>query len=333
MDRDCAFFVRDALFPLRRDWGNNSNRKHTQIHPALNALDRLRTELVDKRPSTMSYSNVFPRGVLVVTKSDALGTDADTHDSSNHQIQTSNGAMEYNGQPDVNESNATVEVIPDILTVKCMQCDKFRPSSSEAAAAFVRTKTNPYTKETQHELVVCSDRVLKKDYFYYSRTNHTVGSGRREDLPAKSLKTVEEALSRQITNLTVNSDGNGNQGATQATPAVAYSSLTEASQKPCEEHAARELLAARAAECLLVRTNDEVRMGSALRPSSAFLFSMLPSSIQRNFADRCVQKVATKHTVEAATKLLDEKELSPLQAGEGFDPKECVKRAWANRHD
>ena len=42
IDRDCAMFVRDALFPLRRDWGRSGIGKsgnHHQIHPALMALD------------------------------------------------------------------------------------------------------------------------------------------------------------------------------------------------------------------------------------------------------------------------------------------------------
>mmetsp|Transcript_24796 Transcript_24796/g.52577 ORF Transcript_24796/g.52577 Transcript_24796/m.52577 type:complete len:374 (+) Transcript_24796:1772-2893(+) len=366
MDRDCAFFVRDALFPLRRDWGSANQRHHSQIHPALNALDRLRTDLVDKRPKTMSYSNVFPRGVLLVAKSDALGKDNDNDTNTNNHNHNHEAAIEYNGQPDVDESNATVEVVPNILTVKCMQCNKFRPSSSVSsessaaspppppatAAAFVRTITNPYsTKDddkTQHELVLCSDRVLQKDYHHHSRTknNNNIGSGRREDLPAGSLKMVEEILSREITKLMVNSDSNNSNSegtAKTKTAAVTHSSWKEASsssQKACQEYAARELLAARAAECLLVRTKDEVRMGSALRPSSSFLFSLLPSSIQRNFVDRCVRSVATQCTVEVTASVAvasanNQHQRGLLPDGTTIAPKECVKRAWenANRRD
>ena len=355
MDRDCAFFVRDALFPLRRDWGSGNQRHHSQIHPALSVLDRLRTDLVDKRPKTMSYSNVFPRGVLLVAKSDALGKDNDNH---NHAA-----AIEYNGQPDVDESNATVEVVPNILTVKCMQCDKFRPSSSVSsessavspppatAVAFVRTTTNPYSikydDKSPHELVICSDRVLQKDYHHYSRTknNNTIGSGRREDLPARSLRAVEEILSREISKLMVNSDDGNIEGiAKTKTAAVTHPSWKEASsssQKACQEYAERELLAARASECLLVRTKDEVRMGSALRPSSSFLFSLLPASIQRNFVDRCVRSVATQHTVKAAAAVAasasdnHQHQRGVLPDGTTIAPKECVKRAWenANRRD
>ena len=81
IDQNCATFVRDALFPLRRDWGSGRNHQHhSQIHPALNALDRLRTELVEKRTKSMSYSNVFPRGVLLVPKTDAVLGLGELHD-------------------------------------------------------------------------------------------------------------------------------------------------------------------------------------------------------------------------------------------------------------
>ena len=45
------------------------------------ALDSLRATLIDLRPKTMSFSTVFPRGVLLVSKSDAL--DASSSDGNN----------------------------------------------------------------------------------------------------------------------------------------------------------------------------------------------------------------------------------------------------------
>eukprot|EP00536_Pseudo-nitzschia_multiseries_P002473 jgi/Psemu1/322555/estExt_fgenesh1_pg.C_330025 len=346
MDRDCAYFVRDALFPLHRDWGG-----HSQIHPALDALDRLRAELVDKRPRTMSYSNVFPRGVLVVARSEALDEDSATAGGSSSSPSPSSSKMEYNGQPDVDESGATVEVVPDILTVRCLQCNgggdgRFRHSSSKAitntntkAPAFVRTQTNPHTQHTTHELVVCSDRVLQRDYHRLRSGSRSqsqsqsgpIGSDRREDLPADSLRAVEETLSRAIARLLVRSDGNDdnnngnideNTAPAIATPTLSSSNSDSNSTEYRLDFCKKELLAARASECLLARTpSGETRLGSSIRPS--WLVSRLPHGLQRRFADRCVWAVANRHTADAARELEQPHRLPP-----GTRPRDCVRRAW-----
>lgn len=291
MDTDCAYFVRDALFPLLKDWGSN-NRHHSQIHPALDALDRLRTSLVDRRPTTMSYSNVFPRGVLLVPKSEAV-------DHSNNHRATTTTAMDYNGQPEVDESNASLEVIPNLLTVQCLNCSSI---TTDGGKAFVRTQTNKYTHETQHQIVVCSDRVLQTDYT--SDTN--IGSGRREDLPVKSLQIVEETLARELTKLRVHRETNDDEVLDYPTPTTT----------PCEAYASLEVMAARASECLLLQNTDggELRKGSALKPHA--VFGWLPGSVQNRFIDRCVRSVALQHLKDA-----------PLPPD--TTPKECLAQAWA----
>ena len=331
IDKDCAFFVRDALFPLRRDWGSkigrgSQGRNHSQIHPALMALDRLRTDLIDLRPNSTSFSNIFPRGVLLVSKSDALGN-------------SENKAMEYNGQPDVDESTAIVKVIPNLLTVKCMRCNgsTFLPGSSSSSKTFVREKYKPwknpedddYESSKEHELVLCSDRILQKDYY---AQNSRKQQHRREDLPMRSMGAVEEALAREITKLQVQSDGSVDTTTGKEKPPVLYPSFRtkqpDDATASCEEFARLEIMAARAAECLLVSKQDdatrktiETRMGSALSPKS--LFSVLPGSLQRNFVDRCAFKVATQNTAAAAYEAKSE---LPIR------PKDCVRKAWMNNN-
>lgn len=328
IDKDCAFFVRDALFPLRRDWGSkigrgSQGRNHSQIHPALMALDRLRTDLIDLRPNSTSFSNIFPRGVLLVSQSDALGG------NSEHK------AMEYNGQPDVDESTASVEVIPNLLTVKCMRCNgnSFLPGSY--SKTFVREKYKPwknpedddYESSKEYELVLCSDRILKKDYYAQSSRKQ---QHRREDLPMRSMGAVEETLAREITKLQVQNDGSIDTTTGKEKPPVLYPSFpakqSDDAAASCEEFARLEILAARAAECLLASKQDdatrktiETRMGSALAPKS--LFSVLPGSLQRNFVDRCAFKVATQNTSAAAYEAKSE---LPIR------PKDCVRKAWKN---
>ena len=340
IDRDCAMFVRDALFPLRRDWGSSGSGKsgnHHQIHPALMALDRLRMDLINLRPKTTSHSNIFPRGVLLVKKSDALVAETSSTTSSST-------TMEYNGQPDVDESTAIVEVIPNILTVKCMSCNgttPFLPSSSSKAAAFVREKPKPwknpddddYQSGMEHEMVVCSDRILQKDYYQRFGNHSKLYQHRQEDLPVRSMAAVEETLAREITKLQVHGDSNGDgKPVSYRSFPSSSSSDTATALASCEAYAGLEILAARAAECLLSRKTDEatgrtteIRTGSALAPPK-FLFSMLPHALQRNFVDRCAFQVATQHTVaEAEAKIDDNKNLN-------LRPRDCVKTAWANQH-
>jgi hypothetical protein len=295
------------------------------------ALDRLRTDLIELRSSSTSYSNIFPRGVLLVTKSEAL-----VGSNSSAGSETATRAMEYNGQPDVDESTASVEVIPNLLTVKCMACNanRFLPGASSASKAFVREKHKPWKNpvgddDKEFELVVCSDRVLQKDYYKQFGNPESRQQHQREDLPVRSMGAVEETLAREITKLSVQSESSSEKNgyANKATPPISplsFPSSTsdkDAAAASCEAYARLELLAARAAECLLVHRTDEAsrrttetRMGSALFPKS--LVSMLPRSLQNSFVDRCSLKVATRHTLEAAG-----------SSGAHLRPKDCVRRA------
>ena len=354
IDKDCAYFVRDALFPLRRDWGSSSRtdssgrHHHGMIHPALMALDRLRSTLINLRPESMSYSNVFPRGVLLVPRSEAL----DGGNSSSNNSNNSN-AIEYNGQPDVDESKASVEVIPDLLTVRCERCNgnRFVPLSADAYTRVLHKPwKNPGDADKEHELVVCSDRILQNDYY------QTMGDGmdgqRREDLPLRSMRIVEETLAREITKLVVNPDNTenthnennkGDSEGIQTPPPLSKLAFptrdADNAQDSCVAFAKLELEAARAAECLLVHQTDksftgtvtETFLGSALFPKTAF--RVLPSSLQQNFVGRCAYKVAMRNTREAAWLAEAAARSGGNRGGKAppLRPRKCVKQAWADQ--
>ena len=257
--------------------------------------------------------------------------------SSNEKQRQKLNAMEYNGQPDVDEYTATVEVVPDLLTVRCMRCNggpggrpPLLPASSRA---FVRSSNNGSWQDPNHqELVLCSDRVLQNDYYRNKPGSH--GQHRREDPPVRSMKAVEETLAREITRFLVHGDG-GESSATATTATTpskppierplfpSKQSSPEEASSSCDRYARLELLAARAAECLLKKDphTGEVRTGSALRPRA--LFPVLPSGIQNTFVDRCVWSVASRHTLEEAKK---------EQRNNGYNkdlrPRDCLWRAW-----
>ena len=337
VDKDCAYFVRDALFPLERDWGSSRSHHHSKIHPALMALDRLRLDLIGLRPKTTSFSNIFPRGVLLVNTSDALAGNSSSNTNFNEK-NSKTKTMEYNGQPDVDESTASVEIIPNLLTAKCMRCSEI-PFLSKSLNAFFREKHNPWkspddTTNVEYELVVCSDRILQSDYYRtFGQSGNARGGHRREDLPVRSMKAVEEVISREITKLQVHSDDAPDNQSTPKPP-ISYDTYPASSSEPdalksCENFARLELLAAKASDCLLERQRDETtrkttetRLGSALFPKP--LFSVLPLAVQRNFVDRCTYKVASQHTYRAASNA------RKMGDGDPPQPKECIKRAWAS---
>ena len=118
-DRFCAQLARSALFPLTVDWDG----AHHKFFPALEALERLRKNLLDAEPN-QALSKVYPKRVVVVK---AIGSDQ----------------LQWNGQPDV-QDDSSFQVIPDKLNVKCMQCPDDR-------LAYLRN---------QNEIVVCSNNVI-----------------------------------------------------------------------------------------------------------------------------------------------------------------------------
>jgi hypothetical protein len=369
LDRNCATFVRDILFPLRRDWGSGRNhRQHSTLHPALYALDRLRTDLIEKRNTTMSYSGIFPRGVLLVPNktSSATTNGSSTVDNNNNNNNNSHGSMEWNGQPTIVES--TVEVIPNVFSVKCVRCDayspnnnnsrKYTPSSANNSKAFMRQiRMKPESGGgggVQHELVVCSDRILQNDYYRQfgggrgddeSSLLKEQQQQRREDMPIQSTRAIEETLIREITKLKVNTEDNenNNTASSNTNDVLTYSSLSSnrsasfsSSSSPssmCDEYAKFELMAAKVSECMLLRNQKETRMGSALKPSSLFFFSMLPTGIQHNFVHRCIQSVAIKYTTAAVNVLNNSEQQQKSNRNDSYAtvvPKECIERAWKN---
>jgi hypothetical protein len=242
-DRACAAFARAALFPLSVDWSG----QHHAIYPALQALDLVRTDLVNERSTP--FSALFPRRVMIVRST------------------TKSETVKWNGQPDIVDSS--VEVIPNVLMVKCMECSD-DDSSYGTANAFVRTKEDR-DKNACHEIVLCTNRLLRRDY---SKSKDPALLEQQRDLPPRSLAAVEEALAHQIQK-------------------VRAQQHVDKDESPCEQLAAVEVQAARLAECLFQKQGTEIRRGSCLKPPG---FSLLPGFLQQNFRNRCVRAVATQAT-------------------------------------
>jgi hypothetical protein len=240
-DEACAVFARAALFPVSVDWDGT----HHNIHPALEVLDKIRSDVIERKGT--SFSSLFPRRVMLVP--------------------SAQGGMKWSGQPDINESS--VEVIPQVLQVTCMEC--LGPQK-----AFLRKKELSYQasstdieKTICHEIVLCTNRLLQSDV---SKASSLIDG--RKDLPASSLKPVEEALAHQLVKV--------------------RSILEDASSVgTCEKYAALEVMATQAAECLYQRSGSEIRRGGSLRPPG---FSLLPGFLQQNLQSCCIRAVATKET-------------------------------------
>ena len=286
-DKACAILAREALFPMKLDWNKG---QHVSIHPALDVLEQLRKDLVAVRD--MPFSNLFPRHVMLVP---VPGTSA--------------REMQWNGQPDVGEDN-TVEVLPNVLTVKCQQC----PIEDVKAGvkAYLSQSSNSYSNTL--ELNVCSNAVLQKDYRKFARReNAETLLEQRRDLPTQSLQTIEETLAHELAKLQINTDVDDfERPLLQKIPRPQSKDGGALALDDCQPYAKLELLASRAAECMYERRGSEVRKGSNLRPSVGF--SLLPTRTQQQYISRCAQEV-TIHN------------LSQLYGKEGA--KQCVKDAVA----
>jgi len=191
--------------------------------------------------------------------------------------------VQWNGQPIIKESS--VEIIPNVLTVKCMECDAGnKDNKTTTKTAFTRSKVVEERGDTQlcHEIVLCTNRLLKKDY---AKSKDPTLLEQRKDLPPQSLAAVEEALTREIIKIReqsrqVKSDNNNDDSIPNK-------------KKECEKFAAIEIEAARRAECFYEKKGSEVRKGSCLKPIG---FSWLPKALQQNLLNRCVKATATKMT-------------------------------------
>lgn len=246
-DRTCAEFARAALFP-RRMHRDVASANH---FPALLQLDLLR----DKFLTNMAVSSVFPRHVVVVRNL------------------SSDGAIEWNGVPDMNEREAKFEVIPDQLNVRCTsECHKILTDKKQRA--FIAKSVDGKGSD----IVLCSDRVLQSDYASAKY------KGVAKELPPKSLQSVEETLAHQLVQVRHAIDGNTNNNA------------------PIAEKAEIELEAARAAECYFSRhTYDEhkmVKKGTRLQTG----YSWLPAGIQSWSMDKCLYAVSVENLVAQSIK-------------------------------
>jgi hypothetical protein len=295
-DRHCALFVRAAFFPWKVDW--NGKGRHHAIHPALTALDRVRKELVEKKQTP--FSTLFPRGVMLVPSPD------------------NPSEIQWNGQPnmkdDDDEASASVEVIPNALTVKCAECRA--GVVQEGVKAYFRVKQTGGTAgqavKREQELVVCSNRVLQRDYHnrFDGKSLQTLLE-ERKDLPAQSMMAVEEILARELSKLQVADATAGTAASSSVDEPLLLAPLS--SSMTCPEYARMEMLAARVAECMYERKGNEVRKGSSLRPAVGF--SWLPPSVQTDFQNRCVKEVAAQHT-------------SREFKGDKMTTRACVNDAW-----
>jgi hypothetical protein len=254
---------------MKVDWDG----KHHAIYPALQVLEGIRKDAVNLFQTP--FSALFPRRVMLVP---------------------SKNGMQWNGQPDIIDSS--VEVIPDKLTVKCMECSK-----GVAGTAFVRTKQKSFSSDTNicHEIVLCTNRLLQGDYKGSNESSSSSLLDQRKDLPPRSLKAVEEALAHQLS-IVRDQHFSSSQKDSNVSPS-------------CVQYAELELRAAEAAECMFQQKGSEVRRGSRLQPPG---LSWLPGGLQRNLQHRCVRAVAAEATG---------REFGVPQG------KQCVKQALAaNRH-
>jgi hypothetical protein len=248
-NQDCAYLARHSLFPLQI----NRDGSHNTIFPALEALEKVRNATIIANPDR-APSSFFPRRVVVVRAT--AGVD---------------GALTWNGQPDISDDDASMEVIPNLLYVKCMECAGLA-NVAKSAKAFTGTKMiydYDGSKLQAKEVVVCTDRVLTSDY------NHD----KILDLPQKSLKAVEEALAHEITKVgqTISFERDASTGSDLST---------------AEGRAMAEVLAAKAAECYFHKEGRDVTKGSGLPLG----YSILPSFFQSMLQNKCVRSVATKET-------------------------------------
>ena len=243
-DLDCAFLARDALFPLKIQ---RDGRPPTQF-PASEAVGRVRDAAM-ARHANRAASSFFPRGIVVV------------HDVSTQTLQ-------WNGQPEISNADASVPVIPHLLSVRCQVC-----GNADKREAYVQRKD---ADKPEREIVLCSDKLLKSDYT----------PSKIPDKTPRSLVAIETALAHHVTKV-------GEQVERERQESSSTDTTTT-----CPDLAAMEVLAARAAECYYSQTKGiwgqqaaEVKRGPALGHAG---FSWYPAALRDMLQDRCVRAVATR---------------------------------------
>jgi len=253
-DRNCATLARAALFPLRV----SRDGHRPTLFPALEALTKLRFESMVANPD-VSHANFFPQRVIVVRP--VAGNYAPDE-------------LQWNGQPDIDDATATFDVVPRMISVRCMECSSMTLPSNvpQNSKSFVRPLQSGLTRqergegsEKKREIVLCTNRLLKKDY--------DEDKIKKQEFPQKSLAAVEEALAREITKMTdkLKVDRGEIQGG----------SISKAHS---------EVVAAFAAECYFNRHGKEVKKGSQMQAG----YSVLPPPLQHWARNRCVRSVAGK---------------------------------------
>ena len=270
-DLDCATMARDALFPLRVQREDGSH--HATQFPASLALGTVRGDAMKNNPDR-SPSSFFPSGMAVV-----------------HDMMT--GEIQLNGQPYIDETDASLQAIPNLLRVRCQPCSGGGKTGKEDYHYFVEKYRLPKFRDEKiskdaREIVLCTDRVMQSDY--KPKNAQSSLSLPSEEAP-RSLVAVETALAHAVTKIgsEVERERKG-KGAPTDVPVT------------CREMAAMELKAAAAAECFYAQTSKTesneatVKRGPALGHAG---FSVLyPTAVREMLRDRCIKAVATKRTAD-----------------------------------
>lgn len=257
-DQDCAFLAREALFPLKIQ----RDGSHPTQFPAAEAVAKVRDAAMVRHADRAS-SSFFPRGIVVV-----------------HDVST--GELQWNGQPNIDTAagGTQVPVIPGLLSIRACICGDKNKKLRGKDDAYIQRKPD----SEEHEIVLCSDRLLKKDY--------TRAKLLPDETP-QSLLAIETALAHHVT--------------------VAGAEITRNEPLSCAVLAEQQVQAARAAECYYSAvksmrgrpstststsrhssSSSEVKRGPSLGHPG---FSWYPASIRQALQDRCVRAVAMTRTV------------------------------------
>lgn len=252
-DLDCAFLARDALFPLKIQ----RDGRHPTQFPASEAVGSVRDAAME-RDAHRAASSFFPRGIVVV------------HDVSTQTLQ-------WNGQPNISNTDASVPVIPHVLSVRCRVC-----GADDNRQAHVQRK---HADNPELEIVLCSDKLLKSDY----------APSKIPDKTPRSLVAIETALAHHVTKVGAQVKRDGQDDSSSTTVDVTPTAS-------CPDLATMEILAARAAECYYSQTKGiwgqqaaEVKRGPVLGHSG---FSWYPTVFRDMLQKRCIRAVATRGTAQ-----------------------------------